>query len=142
MTSWPIHGSIGNLRHKLARFFTAEISLSTLKRPISLFIRTRKSRLEQRLDGLNRQSRVLDLSNQLHEASFRLGVLALPTRFSVNSKPLPRLRELLISYWTDEELRPRLVATLEDFQRNTPKWVGQTTLRTDNSTMSSRQLGG
>src|SRR3990167_11296212 len=119
--------SIGNLHHKLIQFCMAERSLLTPWKAIYSTIKTQENNLSQKCDMLSKQLNYQDSVNRYREVNYLLGVGALPTRFSENSKELPRLKELLNLYWTDEELRPRLIDTLEEFQRNISRWDGKIT---------------
>src|SRR3990167_423941 len=117
---------IGTLHHKLIQFCMVERSLLTPWKAIYSTIKTQENNLSQKCDILNKQSSYRDSVSRFQEVNYLLGVGALPTRFCENSKELPRLKELLNLYWTDEELRPRLIATLEEFQRNISRWDGKT----------------
>src|SRR3990167_8618873 len=118
---------IGTLLPKWARFCMVERSFLTPWKAMYSTIKTQENNLSQKLDMLNKQSNYRDSVSRFQEVNYILGVGALPTRFSGNLRELPRLRELLNLYWTDEEHRPRLIATLEEFQRNISRWDGKIT---------------
>src|SRR3990167_6697210 len=101
MNLYKIAALIGTPLHKLGQFFTAERSFLTPWKAMYSTIKTQENNLSQKCVMLNKQLNYRDSVSRFREVNYLLGVGALPTRFSENSKELPRLKELLNLYWTD-----------------------------------------